>query len=77
MGAYSRVGAYSKQRFEGYLFNNPVSRVGAFSRVGAYSRGALNRSITVIHYHKLLLCYFANYSLHFLFPDHMGGLKVL
>ena len=31
----------------GYLFNNPVSRVGTYSRVGAYSRDVLIRSITV------------------------------
>ena len=38
MGAYSRVGAYSRGR----LLDIPVSRVGAYSMVGAYSRAALN-----------------------------------
>ena len=47
VGAYLRVGAYSRQRFGGHSFNNPVSRVGAYLRLGAYSRVALNRSITV------------------------------
>ena len=45
MGAYSRVGAYSRGR----LLDIPVSRVGAYSR-GHLFKGALYRSITELEY---------------------------
>ena len=47
MGAYLRVSAYSRQRFED-IYSIILCRGWAYSRVGAYSRVALIRSITVI-----------------------------